>query len=123
MWQEGCRRTPRLFPRCAFAPAASGASARRLPTLAWTEEQEAFAHPRAPWPPALASGGFVRELAARDARPLRGRTGAALQALPQCDWPGDVREARNVIEPALALCPGAEIDSVAARPARAQLPP
>jgi DNA-binding NtrC family response regulator len=59
--------------------------------------------------PALAEK-FVREFAARDARPVRGLTPAALQALQRHDWPGNVREVRNVVERAVALCAGAEVD-------------
>src|SRR5262249_59473816 len=33
----------------------------------------------------------------------------AVQALEGYDWPGNVRELRNVIERAVALCPGPEV--------------
>ena len=59
--------------------------------------------------PALA-GKFVHEFAAREDRPVRGLTPAALGALRQHGWPGNVRELRNVVERAVALCPGTEVD-------------
>jgi two-component system response regulator HydG len=48
---------------------------------------------------------FIREFAARDDRPIQGITARALRALQEYDWPGNVREVRNVIERAVALCP------------------
>jgi DNA-binding NtrC family response regulator len=59
--------------------------------------------------PALA-GKFLREFAARDGRPVHGIAPRALQALQGYDWPGNIREVRNLIERAVALCPGREID-------------
>jgi two-component system response regulator PilR (NtrC family) len=52
---------------------------------------------------------FVAEFAARNGRDLWGVSGEALGALQGYDWPGNVRELRNVIERAVALCPGPAI--------------
>jgi two-component system, NtrC family, response regulator HydG len=59
--------------------------------------------------PALADK-FIREFAARDGRPVHGITARALQALQGYDWPGNIRELRNLIERAVALCAGREVD-------------
>src|SRR5262245_23576607 len=82
--------------------------------------------------PAMAER-FLSPFAARNSRPVKGIDAAALRALQQYDWPGNVRELRNVIERAVALCPGEYVgvedlpDAVrgAARPAQepAALPP
>ena len=53
---------------------------------------------------------FLAEYAASTGRPVRGITPAALAALEDHAWPGNVRELRNVIERAVALCPGDAID-------------
>jgi transcriptional regulator with PAS, ATPase and Fis domain len=58
--------------------------------------------------PGLA-GRFLAELAGRGGGAARRLAPAALAALRRYDWPGNVRELRNVIERAVALCPGAEI--------------
>jgi DNA-binding NtrC family response regulator len=50
---------------------------------------------------------FLREFAARDRAGVRGIAADALDALERYDWPGNVRELRNVIERAVAVCPGA----------------
>src|SRR4051794_32538795 len=55
--------------------------------------------------PALADK-FVAEFAARNGRAVRGVSPEALRALAGHDWPGNIRELRNVIERAVALCPG-----------------
>jgi two-component system response regulator HydG len=52
---------------------------------------------------------FIAEFADRNARPVHGIAPAALQALQAHGWPGNVRELRNVLERAVALCPGTEI--------------
>jgi DNA-binding NtrC family response regulator len=52
---------------------------------------------------------FITEFATRNARPVHGIVTEAIPALQAYDWPGNVRELRNVIERAVALCPGAEI--------------
>jgi DNA-binding NtrC family response regulator len=59
--------------------------------------------------PALARG-FLEEFAERNGRPVRGIAPDALAALEHHDWPGNLRELRNVIERAVALCPGPEIE-------------
>jgi DNA-binding NtrC family response regulator len=53
---------------------------------------------------------FAQEYAARNGRPVRGLSHDALQALEQHSWPGNIRELRNVIERAVILCPGPEIE-------------
>ena len=53
--------------------------------------------------------GFLAEMAARNGRPVRGITADALQALESYRWPGNIRELRNVMERAVALCPGDRI--------------
>jgi DNA-binding NtrC family response regulator len=55
--------------------------------------------------PALA-GRFLREFAARNRPDVAGLAPEALQALCGYRWPGNVRELRNVLERAVALCPG-----------------
>ncbi|HYT87868.1 MAG TPA: sigma-54 dependent transcriptional regulator, partial [Gemmataceae bacterium] len=52
---------------------------------------------------------FVAEFAARNARPIDQIARDALEALEEYNWPGNIRELRNVIERAVALCPGSEI--------------
>jgi DNA-binding NtrC family response regulator len=52
---------------------------------------------------------FLAEFAVRNALPVRGISAEALRALLAYSWPGNVRELRNVIERAVALCPGTEI--------------
>jgi two-component system response regulator HydG len=52
---------------------------------------------------------FITEFATRNARQVHGIVAEALPALQSYDWPGNVRELRNVIERAVALCPGTEI--------------
>lgn len=52
---------------------------------------------------------FVGEFAARNRPDVRGLAVAALRALEGYSWPGNVRELRNVIERAVALCPGPEV--------------
>jgi DNA-binding NtrC family response regulator len=54
--------------------------------------------------------GFIEEFAGRNSRPIRGIAPDALAALERHDWPGNIRELRNVIERAVALCPGHEIE-------------
>jgi DNA-binding NtrC family response regulator len=49
---------------------------------------------------------FLVETAARNRPDVRGLSAAAVRALERHDWPGNFRELRNVIERAVALCPG-----------------
>jgi DNA-binding NtrC family response regulator len=49
---------------------------------------------------------FIATFAAQNGRPVRGIAPAALRALREYHWPGNIRELRNVIERAVALCPG-----------------
>ena len=59
--------------------------------------------------PALARK-LLAELAARDGRCIEGLSPAAERALVAYSWPGNIRELRNVIERAVALCPGEVIE-------------
>jgi DNA-binding NtrC family response regulator len=52
---------------------------------------------------------FIREFAARNDRGVSGISAEALRALVAYSWPGNIRELRNVIERAVALCPGTTI--------------
>jgi two-component system response regulator HydG len=52
---------------------------------------------------------FITEFATRNGVHVHRIATAALQALEEYHWPGNVRELRNVIERAVALCPGQEI--------------
>jgi two-component system response regulator HydG len=49
---------------------------------------------------------FLGECAARNRPDVTSFSGDALRALEGYDWPGNIRELRNVIERAVALCPG-----------------
>jgi two-component system response regulator HydG len=49
---------------------------------------------------------FLTELAARNRPDINGSGPGVVQALEEYDWPGNIRELRNVIERAVALCPG-----------------
>ena len=53
--------------------------------------------------------GFVVEFARRMNRPVPELSAGVLQALDAHSWPGNIRELRNVIERAVALCDGAMI--------------
>jgi two-component system response regulator HydG len=53
---------------------------------------------------------FLEEFAGRMGRPIKGFSRAALTVLEGYDWPGNVRQLRNAIERAAALCPGWEIE-------------
>jgi DNA-binding NtrC family response regulator len=55
------------------------------------------------------AASFVGEFAAREGRPVRGIAGPALDALQKYPWPGNIRELRNVVERAVALCGSSEI--------------
>jgi transcriptional regulator with GAF, ATPase, and Fis domain len=49
---------------------------------------------------------FLADCAARNGRPVHGITREALHILELYPWPGNIRELRNVIERAVALCAG-----------------
>jgi transcriptional regulator with PAS, ATPase and Fis domain len=49
---------------------------------------------------------FLAECAARHRRDVVGLSAPAVQVLEACDWPGNIRELRNAIERAVALCQG-----------------
>jgi DNA-binding NtrC family response regulator len=53
---------------------------------------------------------FMAEFGARDRHDIHEMTPEALRALEDYSWPGNIREMRNAIERALALCPGTHID-------------
>jgi DNA-binding NtrC family response regulator len=54
---------------------------------------------------------FLREAAARNGRTdLAGFSPGAAQRLEAYPWPGNIRELRNAVERAAALCPGGAID-------------
>jgi len=53
---------------------------------------------------------YLAEFAARNHRPVTSIDDQALRALLAYDWPGNIRELRNVMERAVALCPGKEIE-------------
>ena len=53
---------------------------------------------------------FHTEFAARNRPDVRGMAPPVLRALEAYDWPGNIRELRNVIERAVALAPGPEIE-------------
>jgi DNA-binding NtrC family response regulator len=55
------------------------------------------------------AGQFLAEFAARNRPEVCGLSAQAIQALEAYRWPGNVRELRNVIERAVALCPGPEV--------------
>ena len=60
--------------------------------------------------PALAAS-FLAELWERELRPRPVITTAAIATLQRHDWPGNLRELRNVIERAASVCEGARIDA------------
>ena len=53
---------------------------------------------------------LVAQLAERHGRPARFLSSAALEALQFHSWPGNVRELRNVIERAVIICSGEQIE-------------
>jgi two-component system response regulator HydG len=53
---------------------------------------------------------FLREFAARDRPDVAGFTPEAVAALAGYHWPGNLRELRNVVERAVALCAGPLVD-------------
>jgi DNA-binding NtrC family response regulator len=52
---------------------------------------------------------FLAEFAAQNGRPVCQLASAARQALELYDWPGNIRELRHVIERAVALCAGQDV--------------
>jgi DNA-binding NtrC family response regulator len=54
--------------------------------------------------------GFLDEFASRNRPTVTGLSQAACLALERFDWPGNVRQLRNVIERAVALCPGSRVE-------------
>jgi DNA-binding NtrC family response regulator len=52
---------------------------------------------------------FLAEFTARNRPDIRAMCPEALQALQAYRWPGNIRELRNVIEGAVALCPGPDV--------------
>ncbi|MDH3455767.1 MAG: sigma-54 dependent transcriptional regulator [Gemmatimonadota bacterium] len=52
---------------------------------------------------------FVRELSAMHGRSFRGISPEAMQILVDADWPGNVRQLRNLVESMVVLAPGREI--------------
>src|SRR5436309_847141 len=52
---------------------------------------------------------FIAEFAATHDRPFRGITPEALQILVDADWPGNVRQLRNLIESMVVLAPEGQI--------------
>jgi two-component system response regulator HydG len=52
---------------------------------------------------------FLAEFAARAGRAFYGIAPEAVRALQGYDWPGNIRELRNVVERAVALCPNGTI--------------
>ncbi len=53
---------------------------------------------------------FLIDVCARNEREAVAISGDAVAALEAFDWPGNVRELRNVIERAIALCPGHTVE-------------
>jgi DNA-binding NtrC family response regulator len=52
---------------------------------------------------------FLVDCATRNGRPVQGITSETLRVLESYSWPGNIRELRNVIERAVALCSSANI--------------
>jgi NtrC-family two-component system response regulator AlgB len=77
--------------------------------------------------PGLAEG-FLLRYAASYRRPARAFTPCALDAIKAYAWPGNIRELQNIIERAVILCPGEQVDidllaiaDAASRKARARI--
>jgi two-component system response regulator HydG len=54
---------------------------------------------------------FIHELSAHHDRDVRGIAPDAVRILQTHDWPGNIRELRNVLERAVSLCSGPEIQA------------
>jgi DNA-binding NtrC family response regulator len=54
---------------------------------------------------------FLGLFNARYGKPVGGFTAEALDVMKAYDWPGNVREIRNVVERAVVICPGPEISA------------
>jgi two-component system, NtrC family, response regulator HydG len=52
---------------------------------------------------------FLGEFASRNRPDIRGAAPETLRLLEEYDWPGNIRELRNIVERAVALSPGPEI--------------
>lgn len=55
--------------------------------------------------------GFMEKMAAHLQKPVRGVTSEAMAYLRAYDWPGNVRELQHVVQRAVIVCRGAEIDA------------
>jgi DNA-binding NtrC family response regulator len=62
-----------------------------------------------PWTLAPLANHYVAEFSSKSGREVRSLNPEVLKALEGYSWPGNIRELRNVIERAVALCPGPEI--------------
>jgi transcriptional regulator with PAS, ATPase and Fis domain len=58
---------------------------------------------------AMLANKFLAEFAARTQQTIYRIAPEAMRVLEEFDWPGNIRELRNVIERAVTLCPGSEI--------------
>ncbi len=59
----------------------------------------------------LLVGHFIRMFCAENSKPVMHLADDALQSLVAHDWPGNVRQLQNVIERAVIMSPGPELDS------------
>ena len=55
------------------------------------------------------AANFLVDCATRNGRPVQGISSEVLRVLERYSWPGNIRELRNVIERAVALCSGPNI--------------
>ncbi len=56
--------------------------------------------------------GFISQFAVAHERPFRGIAPEALQMLVDADWPGNIRQLRNLVESMVVLAPAGEIRAV-----------